>query len=88
MLDARVPIIAYGTAVWLPSAISAGRFAVKIAISGVAGVAIAAPILTAFADYLLCAETGPHSGAGFASIYLSPTYLVLMEVPYLLGGFF
>ncbi|MBV8096732.1 MAG: hypothetical protein JO110_26510 [Acetobacteraceae bacterium] len=72
----------------MPAAAVAWRFAAKIAVSGLAGVAIAAPVLVAFFDFLPQAELAGHAGAGFVNTYLDPGYLALTEVPYLLGGIF
>ncbi len=64
------------------------RLLVKVGAGGIAGLAIAAPILIAFFDYLPMAEVGDHHADGFLFQHLSPVFLALMGLPYLLGGIF
>ena len=68
---------------WLPRA----RFALKLALGLVVGVAIAAPPLLAFADYTRVANLGVH-GAGTASMALPNLSLVQYLFPYVYGGIF
>lgn len=64
------------------------KFLGRVVIAGTAALAISAPILVAFADYLLVADTGGHSGGAIAFNTLSPAYLLAMLVPYAFGGIF
>lgn len=64
------------------------RFLLKVGMGGFAALAIAAPVLVAFIDYLQVAMTGMHEGEGLAHLYISPTCLVALAVPYAFGSIF
>ncbi|HEY7916816.1 MAG TPA: hypothetical protein VIC86_07505, partial [Acidimicrobiales bacterium] len=69
-----------GRTFWLP-------MARKLALGAAIGVALAAPLLAAFADYLPEANVGAHSG-GFADASLSSLGLTQLILPYSLGPIF
>ncbi len=58
------------------------RFLFRVALGGTAALAIAAPILVAFADYLPWANVGGHGADGFAAVSLDPAFLLAVLVPY------
>ncbi|SAK74617.1 Bacterial membrane protein YfhO [Caballeronia pedi] len=60
----------------------------RVVIGGIAALAISAPVLVPFFDYLPLANTGGHEGTGFESIHLSPGFLVGILAPYAFGGIF
>lgn len=64
-----------------------GWFALKLGLGCVVGVAIAAPPLVAFADYLRVANTGLHAH-GAASATLPPLSLAQFLHPYIYGAIF
>ncbi|HEX7947028.1 MAG TPA: hypothetical protein VF495_20360, partial [Phenylobacterium sp.] len=57
-------------------------FLLRVGIGAVAGLAIAAPILVAFLDYLPLASLGGHEGAAFGTLHLRPGYLLATLAPY------
>lgn len=63
------------------------RFAVQIAGGLAVGLAVAAPALIAFFDYLGFAAVGLHSGS-FAGTSLPPSALPMAGVPYIYGPIF
>jgi hypothetical protein len=63
-------------------------FLFRIVYGGLAGLAIAAPIVVAFFDYLPLANTGGHDAGGFALAHISPAYLLALFIPYAFGGIF
>jgi hypothetical protein len=69
-----------GRAVWRPAL---ARLAVGVAV----GVALAAPLIAAFADYLPYAYIGAHNG-GFADTSLPSAGLAQLVLPYSLGPIF
>ncbi|HLI56164.1 MAG TPA: hypothetical protein VKY26_03920, partial [Actinomycetota bacterium] len=71
-------------AIRLPARGARGRFAARSLLGGVLGVALAAPILVAFADYLRVGFTGDHA-AGIGSASLEPIAVSALAVPYLFG---
>ncbi|WP_321796379.1 hypothetical protein [Caballeronia sp. J97] len=60
----------------------------RVAIGGIAALAISAPVLVPFFDFLPLANTGGHEGPGFESIHLSPGFLVGILAPYAFGAIF
>jgi hypothetical protein len=75
----RVPSLARGVRI---------RFLARIVIAGVAALAIAAPVLVSFADYLLVANSGGHGVGAYADVTLNPAFLLAIWVPYAFGGIF
>jgi hypothetical protein len=63
-------------------------FLARVLLGAVAGLAIAAPALVPFVDYLLVADLGGHDGAGFAAAHLEPQFLPAILLPYAFGGIF
>ncbi|WP_433704335.1 YfhO family protein [Paraburkholderia sacchari] len=76
---ARVPSVA-------PTA--RAQFLLRIIVGGIAALAIAAPVLVPFADYLLVANSGGHQGDGFSIVSLNPAFLLTILIPYAFGGIF
>lgn len=62
-------------------------FWVRICVGGLAALALAAPALVPFFDFLPLANTGGH-GDGFASAHLSPSYALALLSPYAFGSIF
>ena len=62
--------------------------ATKVIGGGVAGVAIAAPLLVAFDSYLPFADVGTHAGSGLASVSLPAAGLSQTVLPYVFGPIF
>ncbi|MFT8671179.1 MAG: hypothetical protein ABF802_07925 [Acetobacter orientalis] len=60
----------------------------RIIVSGLAALAISAPVLIPFGDYMLVANTGGHANGGFVFSSLSPAFLLALLVPYAFGGIF
>ncbi|SAK71610.1 Bacterial membrane protein YfhO [Caballeronia fortuita] len=60
----------------------------RVVIGGIAALAISAPVLVPFFDFLPLANTGGHEGSGFESIHLSPGLLVGTLAPYAFGAIF
>jgi hypothetical protein len=97
-LYAGFPEVAYldgllaGSWVLTRVAVLTGRarraFLIKVALAGIAGLLIAAPILIAFGDYLLVADVGGHIANFFLSVHLDPGNLALVALPYLYGPIF
>ena len=72
--------------VWmLPPAIR-WQFFIRVCGGGIAALAIAAPVLIAFFDYLPVAYVGMHQGDATASAHLSPAYLLALALPYAFGA--
>lgn len=94
-IAAGFPEVAYFdgllVAVWVAaralrmSRANAFRFLRKIAYGLVAGVALGAPVLVAFFDYLRVGGVGPHGDGTFAHATLSPLARPLMLLPYAFG---
>jgi hypothetical protein len=64
------------------------RFLTHVAVGGLAGLAIAAPIVLAFFDFLSRSETGGHAGDGFATVYMQRSTVLATWLPYAFGGIF
>jgi hypothetical protein len=64
------------------------RFLVHVGVGGLAGVAIAAPVLLAFFDFLPLAKAGSHEGDGFATVYMQRSTVLGTWMPYVFGGIF
>jgi hypothetical protein len=62
------------------------RFLFTVCLAGLAALALSAPILVAFFDYLPLSFTGGHEGDGFASVHLPAASLIATLVPYVFGG--
>ncbi len=60
----------------------------RLAVGGVAGLALSAPILVAFFDYVTSANLGAHAAKGLAMATTSPKTLALLIDPYLSGTLF
>ncbi|MDR5737677.1 hypothetical protein [Caballeronia sp. LZ016] len=60
----------------------------RVVIGGIAALAISAPVLVPFFDFLPLANTGGHEGTGFESVHLSPGFLVGLLAPYAFGAIF
>ncbi|WP_156460663.1 hypothetical protein [Sphingomonas sp. Leaf339] len=60
----------------------------RIAMPTAAGLLIAAPILVAFLGYLPHAQVGLHDNSAGHYAHLAPSYLVMIAVPYFMGGIF
>ncbi|MBN3845280.1 YfhO family protein [Paraburkholderia sp. Ac-20342] len=65
-----------------------GRFVMHVAVGGLVGLAIAAPIVLAFFDYLPLSDTGGHAGDGFAGVVMQRSTLLGTWMPYAFGGIF
>ncbi|WP_244826066.1 YfhO family protein [Caballeronia sp. TF1N1] len=64
-------------------------FLVRVCIGGMAALAIAAPVLVPFFDYLPLAHTGGHdAGDGFASAHIKPAFTLGLLSPYAFGNIF
>lgn len=63
-------------------------FIARIVIGGIAALAIAAPLLVPFAEYLRVANTGGHQEAAFTATPLGPAFLLSIWIPYAFGGIF
>jgi len=63
------------------------RFVLKVAGGGIVGVAVAAPVLVAFLDYLRHAYIGGHNG-GFATVHLPTAASATLGFPWLFGPVF
>lgn len=63
------------------------RYAAKVAGGGLAGIALAAPLLVAFVDYLRHAYIGGHDGA-FAAVHLPTSASATLGFPWLFGPVF
>ena len=61
------------------------RFLGKLALGGVAGMLLAAPVLLAMFDYLPHADLGAHAGSRFGSRHLGPWALPQLVLPYVYG---
>ena len=61
-----------------------GRFLLNVAIGGGAGLALAAPLLVAFADFLSVAYVGGHTG--FADRYFLSPNMAMLLFPYVAGS--
>src|SRR5664280_1995206 len=70
-----------------PGRASWQRIVAKLGAGLATGVALAAPLLVAFAGYLPYADVGGHNGE-FASVSLAPTGLAQLILPYSLGPIF
>ena len=70
-----------------PGRASWQRIVAKLGAGLATGVALAAPLLIAFAGYLPYADVGGHNGE-FASVSLAPTGLAQLILPYSLGPIF
>jgi hypothetical protein len=64
-----------------------GSFAVKIALGLLVGLALCAPLLVPFLEYLPLAFVGGHAGNAFAQTHLMPVLVPLQLMPYLYGVF-
>lgn len=64
------------------------RFLIRICIAGLAALAIAAPILVAFIDYLPHSFVDSHGGEGFLHVHLASVYFISTFIPYIFGGIF
>ena len=64
------------------------RLAVDLALMGALALALAAPLLVAFADYLPQAQLGGHADAGFSGVSLDPGALLQYISPYVYGRIF
>ncbi|MBC8727900.1 hypothetical protein F6X39_06090 [Paraburkholderia sp. UCT2] len=64
------------------------RFVMHVAVGGLVGLAISAPIVLAFFDYLPLSETGGHAGDGFATVYMQRSTVLGTWMPYAFGGIF
>ena len=64
------------------------RVASDLVLTGVIGLALSAPLLASFVDYMRVAELGTHSGAGFREVWLSAATIVQYLMPYLYGQVF
>ncbi|MFT4065283.1 hypothetical protein [Paraburkholderia sp.] len=71
----------------LPRAVGL-RFIVHVAAGGLVGLAVAAPVVLAFFDYLPISDTGGHAGDGFASVYMQRSTVLGTWMPYAFGGIF
>jgi hypothetical protein len=60
-------------------------FLAKVALGGVAGMLLAAPMLLAMFDYLRQADLGAHTGSRFGSRHLGPSALPQLVLPYIYG---
>lgn len=60
-------------------------FLAKLALGGVAGMLLAAPMLLAMFDYLRHADLGAHNGSRFGSRHLGPSALPQLVLPYVYG---
>jgi hypothetical protein len=60
-------------------------FIAKVALGGVAGMLVAAPMLLAMFDYLRQADLGAHTGSRFGSRHLGPSALPQLVLPYVYG---
>jgi len=63
------------------------RFLAKVAGGGLAGIALAAPLLVAFVDYLRHAYIGGHAGA-FGAVHLPTAASATLGFPWLFGPVF
>ncbi len=59
-----------------------------VALGGVVGLLLSAPLLVAFADFLKLAHIGNHTAGGFATAHLSPQALPMLIDPYIYGTIF
>ena len=60
-------------------------FLTKVALGGVAGTLLAAPMLVAMATYLPHADLGVHTGTHLGSVHLGPSALPQLLMPYVYG---
>lgn len=60
----------------------------RVVLGGIVALAISAPVLVPFFDFLPLADTGGHAGTGFESVHLSPGFLVGALAPYAFGAIF
>jgi hypothetical protein len=75
---------------WRAAALPRGlwsRFAGKIMFGLLIGLALCAPLLIPFLEYLPLAFVGAHAGNGFAYTHLTPALVPLQIMPYLYGLF-
>lgn len=73
---------------WRSACLERGQlrpFLAKVALGGVAGVLLAAPMLLAMFDYLHQADLGAHAGSRFGSRHLGPSALPQLVLPYVYG---
>ncbi|MFL9963453.1 hypothetical protein PQR02_20755 [Paraburkholderia sediminicola] len=71
----------------LPRAVKL-RFLVHVGVGGLVGLAIAAPVVLAFFDYLPLASAGVHEGDGYATVYMQRATVLGTWMPYAFGGIF
>ena len=64
------------------------RLATDLALMAALALALAAPLLVAFVDYLGQAQLGAHANGGFAGVYLDPGALLQYMSPYVYGRIF
>ncbi|MBN3808177.1 hypothetical protein [Paraburkholderia sp. Ac-20347] len=64
------------------------RFLTSVAVAGIQGLAISAPILIAFLGYLRLGFTGGHEGADMLARALPDGFQITTLIPYLFGGIF
>ena len=64
------------------------RLATDLALMGALALALAAPLLVAFVDYLGQAQLGRHADGGFAGVSLDPGALLQYISPYVYGRIF
>lgn len=63
-------------------------FLVRVGAGVLIALALAAPVLVAFFDYLPLAHLGAHTAGAFADLHLPARYLPALFVPYAFGGIF
>ena len=64
------------------------RVVTDLILTGLLGVALSAPLLVCFVDYIRVAELGSHSGTGFGGVWLNLAAIVQYIMPYVYGQIF
>lgn len=80
-------VVAFAALRWFQLRGFRRRFSAGVIGGGVVGVALAAPALVAFLDYLGFASVGGHGGA-FGGAWMPPSALPMLGMPYVYGPMF